>query len=1174
MSKIIESPHPYENNQDVFTVVEMPGATGYIVSFDEQSCTEEDCDYVRFYRNDDHLEFWGEDKYSGGRGGSSKNFPGTGGRPALTIPAGRFVVHFHSDEGNTDWGYKFFITKSADPTVISAVALCGRENGRISVGARVVLAKGYGSVGDADEGPLKPGDVGVLVQDDKSDKPYKVRVAYDRTWWYRLEAICLESEEDLKAPTGIVEFPGGLIIESPHPYENNQNMRTVVEMPGATGYIVSFDEQSCTELNCDYVRFFKNDNNDSFWGEDKYSGGRGGSSKNFPGTGGRPALTIPAGRFVVHFHSDGSNTDWGYKITVTKSNCGRENGRICVGARVVLAKGYGSMGDAGEGPLKPGDVGVLVQDKKSDKPYKVRVADDGAWLYRLEAICLESEEDLKAPTGIVEFPGGLIIESPHPYENNQNMRTVVEIPGATGYTVSFDKQSCTERNCDYVRFYKDGNNNSFWGEGKYSGGYQGSFKNFPGTGVLPALTIPAGRFVVYFHSDGSTTDWGYKITVKKSTESLATVAVAPCGRENDRICVGARVVLAKGYGSMGDAEEGPLKPGDVGIVVEDDKSDNPYKVRVANDRTWWYRLEAICLESEEDLKAPSNIVEIPGGLITESPHPYENNQDVYTVVEMSGAIEYIVSFDEQSCTERNCDYVRFYKDDNHDSFWGEDKYSGGFQGSDKNFPGTGGRPALTIPAGRFVVHFHSDGSNTDWGYKITVKRANCGRENGRICVGARVVLAKGYGSVGDADEGPLKPGDVGVLVQDDKSDNPYEVRVADDRTWWYRLEAICLESEENLKAPPGIVEFPGGLIIESPHPYENNLDVYTVVEMPGATGYVVSFDEQSRTEEDCDYVRFYRNDDHLEFWGEDKYSGGRGGSSKNFPGTGGRPALTIPAGRFVVYFHSDGRTTDWGYMILITKSNCGRENGRICVGARVVLAKGYGSVGDASDGPLKPGDVGVLVQDDKSDKPYKVRVADDRTWWYRLEAICLESEEDLKAPSNIVEFYGGLIIESPHPYENNQDVYTVVEMPGAIEYIVSFDEQSRTEEDCDYVRFYKDSSHDSLWGENKYSGGYQGSFKNFPGTGFRPALTIPAGRFVVHFHSDGSTMDWGYKITVKKSNCGRENGRICVGARVVLAKGYGSVGDASDGPLKPGDVGFLVQDDKSDKPYKVRVADG
>ena len=108
--------------------------------------------------------------------------------------------------------------------------------------------------------------------------------------------------------------------------------------------------------------------------------------------------------------------------------------------------------------------------------------------------------------------------------------------------------------------------------------------------------------------------------------------------------------------------------------------------------------------------------------------------------------------------------------------------------------------------------------------------------------------------------------------------------------------------------------------VESPHPYENNRDVYTVVEMSGATGYTVTFDEQSSTEQNYRYVRFYRSDDQLEFWGEDKYSGRYQGSSKNFPGTGGRPALTIPADRFVVRFHSDGYNTDWGYTITVTKS--------------------------------------------------------------------------------------------------------------------------------------------------------------------------------------------------------------------------------------------------------------
>ena len=72
------------------------------------------------------------------------------------------------------------------------------------------------------------------------------------------------------------------------------------------------------------------------------------------------------------------------------------------------------------------------------------------------------------------------------------------------------------------RFYKDDSHSAYWGEGKYSGGRNGSPKNFPGVGGVSALVSPASRFVVYFHSDGSNNDWGYKITVTPSRGSSAT----------------------------------------------------------------------------------------------------------------------------------------------------------------------------------------------------------------------------------------------------------------------------------------------------------------------------------------------------------------------------------------------------------------------------------------------------------------------------------------------------------------------------------------------------------------------------------------------------------------------------------------------------------------------------
>ena len=73
---------------------------------------------------------------------------------------------------------------------------------------------------------------------------------------------------------------------------------------------------------------------------------------------------------------------------------------------------------------------------------------------------------------------------------------------------------------------------------------------------------------------------------------------------------------------------------------------------------------------------------------------------------------------------------RFYKDSSHTEFWGDEKYTGGKDGSEQNFPGCKGNSALVIPGATFDVYFHSDFSVGDWGYKITVSALKLGEENG------------------------------------------------------------------------------------------------------------------------------------------------------------------------------------------------------------------------------------------------------------------------------------------------------------------------------------------------------------------------------------------------------------------------------------------------------------
>ena len=63
---------------------------------------------------------------------------------------------------------------------------------------------------------------------------------------------------------------------------------------------------------------------------------------------------------------------------------------------------------------------------------------------------------------------------------------------------------------------------------------------------------------------------------------------------------------------------------------------------------------------------------------------------------------------------RSSDFVRFY-DENKSETFGAEKYSG--RKSDSNNWPTKKEP-LIIPAGKCIVHFESDGSNNDWGWKL------------------------------------------------------------------------------------------------------------------------------------------------------------------------------------------------------------------------------------------------------------------------------------------------------------------------------------------------------------------------------------------------------------------------------------------------------------------------
>jgi hypothetical protein len=54
-----------------------------------------------------------------------------------------------------------------------------------------------------------------------------------------------------------------------------------------------------------------------------------------------------------------------------------------------------------------------------------------------------------------------------------------------------------------------------------------------------------------------------------------------------KIVKDTHVQLTKDYKDHGDASKGPLKSGEVGVVIADDGSSKPFHVRAANGKEWW-----------------------------------------------------------------------------------------------------------------------------------------------------------------------------------------------------------------------------------------------------------------------------------------------------------------------------------------------------------------------------------------------------------------------------------------------------------------------------------------------------------------------------------------------------------------------------------------------------------
>lgn len=151
------------------------------------------------------------------------------------------------------------------------------------------------------------------------------------------------SEASMLREEDFVEGPP-LVLESEHPYAHNRNEYTTVSVPGAVSYEITFSEETSTEPVHDFLRFLKYDDQTVVIGAGKYSGGMLDNKlkvkqslaqskanrynitweekgpqrtpSNWPGVNGREPLIIHANKFVVHFKTNNTLNDWGFRMNV------------------------------------------------------------------------------------------------------------------------------------------------------------------------------------------------------------------------------------------------------------------------------------------------------------------------------------------------------------------------------------------------------------------------------------------------------------------------------------------------------------------------------------------------------------------------------------------------------------------------------------------------------------------------------------------------------------------------------------------------------------------------------------------------------------------------------------------------------------------------------------------
>ena len=335
-------------------------------------------------------------------------------------------------------------------------------------------------------------------------------------------------------------------LDSPHNYWSGLTFSTKVSVRGAVGYAVHFDSRGNTRSGIsDFVNLYTDASKKNYWGSPFFAG-----SLNSGAWDPNNIIYISNASFVLNFVASTTSSGsigWGFKLWVTPiydavpfqpefhvdSPHNYWTGMnyastIAVPGAVAYAVHFDNKGATRSGIT---DYVNLYQDSTYSTywgcPYFAGYLNSGAWnesnvyiVYDSSFIVHFTSSTTSSGTigwgyslwvtplrNISEAPVLTTMQynSPHNYWTNINVYNDIFYPGATGYNVTFDASSVLSSG-DYVTFYQNAMQLSYYGQSQYTGTSLGS---------LSTLMIPAQSFGMKFYTDGSgsSVGYGYKVNV-------------------------------------------------------------------------------------------------------------------------------------------------------------------------------------------------------------------------------------------------------------------------------------------------------------------------------------------------------------------------------------------------------------------------------------------------------------------------------------------------------------------------------------------------------------------------------------------------------------------------------------------------------------------------------------